>query len=43
MKLQKFDELSLYTVGTFHTKGWSKIFSGQISSFWGQNNVSIIL
>jgi hypothetical protein len=28
-----------YTVGTFHTKGWTKFFSGQIYTFWGQNNV----
>jgi hypothetical protein len=27
------------TVGTFHTKGWTKFFSGQIYTFWGQNNV----
>jgi hypothetical protein len=27
------------TVGTFHTKGWTKVFSGQISTFWSQNNV----
>jgi hypothetical protein len=27
------------TVGTFHTKGWTIFFSGQIYTFWGQNNV----
>ncbi len=27
------------TVRTFHTKGWTKFFSVQISTFWGQNNV----
>jgi hypothetical protein len=23
----------------FHTKGWTKFFSVQISTFWSQNNV----
>ncbi len=31
--------LNLCTVGTFHTNGWTKFFSVQISTFCGQNNV----
>jgi hypothetical protein len=42
-QINKYQKVKHYTVESFHTKGRTNFFSGQIFNFWGQKSVFIVL